>query len=144
VPRLEEPIRIRPVAADELEAVLALWDRARSAAARTRDSAGRLQPLLRSPDSVLLVAVADETVVGTLIVGWDGWRGSMYRLAVAPGERRRGIARRLVEAGHEHLAGLGARRVGALVGSEDGTAAALWRAVGYELDPGVGRYVRDL
>jgi ribosomal protein S18 acetylase RimI-like enzyme len=92
----------------------------------------------------MLVAVADGSVVGTLIVGWDGWRGSMYRLAAAPEQRRRGIARRLVDAGHEHLAGLGARRVGALVGSEDSDAAAVWRAAGYELDAGVGRYVRDL
>jgi ribosomal protein S18 acetylase RimI-like enzyme len=132
------------VAPHEVEAVLELWGRARSSAARTPDSAGRLQPLLRSADSTLLVAVADRRVVGTLIVGWDGWRGSMYRLAVAPERRRRGIARRLVDAGHEHLARLGARRVGTIVGSEDGAAAALWRAVGYRLDAGVGRYVRDL
>jgi ribosomal protein S18 acetylase RimI-like enzyme len=93
---------------------------------------------------VLLVAVVEGEIVGTLIVGWDGWRGSMYRLAVAPERRRRGIGRRLVEAGHEHLAGMGAPRVGALVNHEDRNAGALWRAAGYELDPGVGRYVKDL
>jgi len=141
---LPAPVLIRPVEPDELDSVLALWARARSAAARTRDSRGRLGHLLASPNSVLLVAVLERELVGTLIVGWDGWRGSMYRLAVAPEHRRRGIARRLVDAGHAHLVGLGATRVGALVGLEEDAAGALWRATGYELDEGVGRYVKDL
>ncbi len=43
----------------------------------------------------------DGAIVATLIAAWDGWRGNMYRLAVAPELRREGIARTLVEAGEE-------------------------------------------
>ena len=78
------------------------------------------------------------------MVGWDGWRGNMYRLAVRADRRRRGIARALVEAGHEHLRSFGAPRITALVGAEEGDAQALWRAAGYERDTKIVRFVRNL
>ena len=37
-----------------------------------------------------------DRVVGTVIAGWDGWRAHLYRLAVAPDLRGRGIARQLL------------------------------------------------
>jgi ribosomal protein S18 acetylase RimI-like enzyme len=83
-------------------------------------------------------------VVGTLVVGWDGWRGNMYRLAVRSDYRRRGIGLRLVDAGHEHLRSVGARRITALVGAEEDEATALWRAAGYERDEKIVRFVRNL
>jgi ribosomal protein S18 acetylase RimI-like enzyme len=93
---------------------------------------------------LLLVAVEDDEIIGTLVVGWDGWRGNMYRLAVRSDHRRRGIALALVEAGHEHLRSVGAPRITALVGAEESEAAALWRAAGYERDRKIVRFVRNL
>ena len=40
---------------------------------------------------------------GTVIASWDGWRGAMYRLAVLPSLRRRGIAAALVDEGERRL-----------------------------------------
>jgi ribosomal protein S18 acetylase RimI-like enzyme len=124
-------------------AVLRLWSVARSAAARTPDDAAAVERLLeRSPDA-LLVAEQDGQLVGVIIATWDGWRGNIYRLAVLPEFRRRGVGRRLVEAGHERLRAKGARRVGALVGSEEAAAIALWVAAGYERDDLIVRFVRN-
>jgi ribosomal protein S18 acetylase RimI-like enzyme len=78
------------------------------------------------------------------VVGWDGWRGNMYRLAVRADHRRRGIARSLVEAGHDHLRSVGAPRITALVGAGEEEAAELWRATGYEPDAKIVRFVRNL
>jgi GNAT superfamily N-acetyltransferase len=50
-----------------------------------------------SAGAVLLVATAHGRIVGSVIGGWDGWRGNIYRLAVVPEYRRLGIARRLVK-----------------------------------------------
>jgi ribosomal protein S18 acetylase RimI-like enzyme len=83
-------------------------------------------------------------VVGVLIAGWDGWRGNVYRLAVLPAHREQGIARQLVEAGHERLRAQGAHRVTALVGGDEGAAHRLWRALGYQRDEFVHRFVRNL
>jgi ribosomal protein S18 acetylase RimI-like enzyme len=125
-------------------AVLALWETSRSAASVTPDTPEAVQALLEQPGSVLLLAYETADLVGTLVVGWDGWRGNMYRLAVRADARRRGIGLSLVEAGHEHLRSIGARRVTALVGVEESGAAALWRAAGYERDRHAVRFVRNL
>jgi ribosomal protein S18 acetylase RimI-like enzyme len=66
-----------------------------------------------------LVATIDGQIVDSVIGGWDGWRGNIYRLAVAPEHRRQGIARRLlvVEITKELFA-KGATRLSALVEQE--------------------------
>jgi ribosomal protein S18 acetylase RimI-like enzyme len=136
---------IRVATPEDIPAVLEVWAQARSAAAVTPDSAESVSLLLeRSGGDGLLVAESDGQIVGVLVAAWDGWRGNMYRLAVLPSHRRRGIARRLVEAGHAHLRAKGARRVTALVAHEEDEATALWRSTGYYLDEQIARFVRNL
>ena len=135
---------VRPATAADVEAVLTVWAEARSREARTPDSAEAVERLLERDPGALLVAEADGRVVGAVIAGWDGWRGNIYRLGVLPEYQRRGIAGQLVEAGHERLRGLGARRVTALVGGDEGVAHRLWRALGYRRDEFVHRFVRNL
>ena len=84
------------------------------------------------------------SIVGSLIVGWDGWRGSFSRLAVLPGHRGRGIGRMLVAEGEARLRRLGARRVSLFAVVAHKSAMSFWRAVGYEPDPGELRFVRTL
>ena len=137
--------RVRAAGAADVDVVLAVWAEARSAAARTPDEPEAvLQLLERDPGSLLVAEDEEGRVVGALIAGWDGWRGNVYRLAVLPSHRRQGIARALVDAGHARLRELGARRITALVGGEEGAAHGLWRAVGYQRDELVHRFVRDL
>ena len=111
-----------------MHAILELWHSARSPAALTPDTEQAVAALIAHEGSVLLVAEQDHDIVGSLIVGWDGWRGHMYRLAVVPRLRRQGIARRLVEA-HQHLRRVGARRVTALVAHEEEETLGPWRSV---------------
>lgn len=136
--------QIRPATEADVDAVLAVWSQARSAAARTPDTVEAVQHLIERDPAALLVAEADGQVVGALIAAWDGWRGNVYRLGVLPSHRRQGIATQLVEAGHDRLRALGAHRVTALVGGDEGAAHRLWRAVGYQRDEFVHRFVRNL
>jgi ribosomal protein S18 acetylase RimI-like enzyme len=129
---------------EDLGAVLELWAVARSPYSSTPDNPEVLARLVDRDAGALLVARRDGRVVGTLIAAWDGWRGNMYRLAVAPDHRRSGIGRELVRAGEQRLYESGARRVTALVGAEDEEAMALWRAAGFEHDPLVSRFVKNL
>jgi ribosomal protein S18 acetylase RimI-like enzyme len=124
--------------------VLELWENGRSAAAVTPDDERVLRTLVERDPDALLVAELDGRIVGVLVAGWDGWRGNVYRLAVFPEERRRGIGRQLVEAGHERLRALGARRISAIVADDGPEAAALWHALGYERDGHLSRFVRNL
>src|SRR3954469_9617811 len=98
---------VRTAAVGDVPAVLALWARARSANASTPDTPESVERLLATDPGALLVAEREGAIVGALIAAWDGWRGGMYRLAVDPDHRRRGIATALVRAGEARLAGLG-------------------------------------
>src|SRR5258705_2576470 len=101
---------IRPARSEEVEQVLGLWREAETAPSVT-DNREEVLKLLAEPAAVLLVAEADGRLVGTVIGGWDGWRGNIYRLAVAPRYRRPGPARLLVAEAHHSLPRMGARQI---------------------------------
>ena len=129
---------IRPAVADDIPSVLDLW---RSSAAPTStDSADALQRLVGRDPGALLVADAAGEIVGTVIAGWDGWRGSIYRLAVAPAHRRGGLGGRLLRAAEHRLAGLGVRRMHAIVVGDDARAVAFWESTDWELQGGQLRF----
>jgi ribosomal protein S18 acetylase RimI-like enzyme len=136
--------QIRAAGAADVEAILALWGRSRSANASTPDTPDGVQRLLETDPGALLVAEHDGAIVGALIAAFDGWRGGMYRLAVDPGRRRRGIATALVRAGEARLAELGAPRITVLVAHEDADAVALWAAAGYAHDRTIARFVKSV
>jgi ribosomal protein S18 acetylase RimI-like enzyme len=134
---------LRAGRADDIEAVLALWKRAEAGPSST-ESADDVRWLLERDRDALLLADAEGDVVGSLIVGWDGWRGTFYRLAVDPAHRRRGLATQLVRTGEERLRALGAKRLNAIVESEEVDAMAFWAAAGYELQTARSRFVKNL
>jgi ribosomal protein S18 acetylase RimI-like enzyme len=135
---------VRVASHEDIQAVLEVWARARSGAASTPDDRASVEQLIAHTSDALLVAEEDGAIVGTLVAAWDGWRGNMYRLAVLPEWRRRGIATELVELAHERLRAKGARRVTALVAHDEADAAELWRTAGYEFDERMARFVRNL
>ena len=129
---------------EDIERVLELWRQAEATPSAT-DTREGLTRLLTEPTAVLLLAEADGRVVGTVIGGWDGWRGNIYRLAVLPEYRRRGIAGALMREVDAVLAGLGARRITALVEHDHAWAVGFWNALersGYRHDPTMTRYVK--
>ena len=139
-------IVIRPVREDELAAVLRLWRAAGVTPPSTSDSVEGLSRLIREPAASLLVATIDNQIVGSVIGGWDGWRGNIYRLAVTPELRRKGIARRLVAEISRELFAKGAARLSALVEHEHQWAMDFWDSLsdlGYQRDPKFARYIAD-
>ena len=142
--RASDGLVIRTGTLADIDPVLALWEVAAAASSNVSDHPEGLRRLLTRDPEALIVAELAGRSVGTLIVGWDGWRGTLYRLAVDPAARRRGIARRLVAEGERRLRALGAWRVGALVLHEDDRATSFWPAVGYEHDERIVRFVKEL
>src|ERR1700730_4944498 len=137
---------IRPIREDELSAVLRLWTEADVTPPSVTDSIEGLTRLIGEPAALLLVATIDDHIVGSVIGGWDGWRGNIYRLAVAPEYRRRGIARRLVKEVSRALFDKGAERIGVLVEHEHSWAVQFWESLGelgYRRDPQFVRYIAD-
>lgn len=124
--------------------MLKLWGEARSGHASAPDRLEDVERLAADSPAALLVAEREGEIVGALIAAWDGWRGNMYRLAVANGQRRQGIGLALAQAGEEYLRECGARRVTALVAFDDEVAGGFWNSAGYPLDQKIGRRVRNI
>ena len=136
-------LSIRTGALDDIPDVLELWRDAETAPSATDDPDGLSVLIAASPDALLL-AECEGIVVGVLIATFDGWRGNMYRLAVLPAHRRRGVARSLVREGERRLRSVGARRITALVAHELDGAEEFWSSVGYGADPHTTRFVKTL
>ena len=134
-------IALRTAGPGDIAELLRFWTGAARGRSVSDDETGVTRLLARDPDAVI-VAEVDGRIVGSLIVGWDGWRAHLYRLAVAPEHRRQGIGRTLVAEGERRLRALGARRFEAMVldDNEDGQAA--WRAAGYRPDRAWSRWTR--
>jgi ribosomal protein S18 acetylase RimI-like enzyme len=125
-------IALRPATADDITAVLTFWSESTAEPSSTDDAEG-LEVLLGRSPGALIVAVDDGAIVGSVIAGWDGWRGTLYRLAVASEHRRRGIATALVDDAERHLRAHGVRRMHLIVGNAGGSAAVdFWRSARYE------------
>jgi ribosomal protein S18 acetylase RimI-like enzyme len=128
----------------DVEAVLQLWRASGTHRTVTDDIAG-VAHLIADAPGALIVAVDADVLVGSVIAGWNGWRGSIYRIAVAPSHRRRGVGTALLSAAVARLTALGARRMDAIVIKADRHARSFWDSLSPEwtLDPlGKTRYVR--
>jgi ribosomal protein S18 acetylase RimI-like enzyme len=132
---------LRAATPADVPVVLDLWREAEAEPTHTDNFESVNRLLVRDPAS-LIVAEAEGRVVGSVIAGWDGWRGSIYRLAVAPSHRRRGLGRQLVRAAEERLTEAGASRLHAIVVETEVGATAFWRASGWEEQSERLRFVR--
>jgi ribosomal protein S18 acetylase RimI-like enzyme len=62
---------------------------------------------------------------------WDGWRGTMYRMAIVSELRRNGLATRLVHEVERRMATIGVSRVHASVVTDSPGAPGFRAAMGY-------------
>jgi ribosomal protein S18 acetylase RimI-like enzyme len=136
-------ISIRDCRPQEVESVLELWRQA-DAKPSVTDNADDLRRAVADGPANVLMAEVEGQIIGSVIGTFDGWRGNVYRLAVHPNFRRRGIARALVAEVEKRLAHQGAKRITALVEKNHLWATGLWQAVGYGLDSRIVRHVRSL
>jgi ribosomal protein S18 acetylase RimI-like enzyme len=134
------PSDLRPATADDIPDVLAFWRE--SAEPTSTDSDGVLASLIDHDPGALIVAEVDGRIVGTVIAGWDGWRGSIYRLAVGPDQRRSGLGQALLHAAEDRLARLGAKRLHAIVMEANDVAVAFWTASDWEYQAGQLRFAK--
>jgi ribosomal protein S18 acetylase RimI-like enzyme len=135
---------LRPAVDADVATVLEFWSVAAEDAHRPPDSETAVRALIARDPAALMLAVDGERIVGTLVAGWDGWRGHLYRLAVAPETRGQGIARRLVEAAEHRFRGFGLGRVDAMVLDENDSAHPVWARLGYRRQPEWSRWIKPL
>ncbi|MFF7651470.1 GNAT family N-acetyltransferase [Streptomyces sp. NPDC007983] len=138
-----DDLRIRAAGPSDVDTVLGFWREAAEGTSISDDRAGVARLIARDPESLLL-AERDGALAGTVIAGFDGWRCHLYRLAVHPAHRRRGVATALLAAAEERFAALGGRRGDAMVLDANALAHHAWSAAGYAREPQWSRWVKPL
>ncbi|WP_330237898.1 GNAT family N-acetyltransferase [Streptomyces sp. NBC_00525] len=136
-------LAVRPAALPDIDAVLRFWRTSAEGTSVSDDHDGVARLIARDAGALLL-AERDGALVGTVIAGFDGWRCSLYRLAVHPDHRRRGIATALLDAAERHFAEVGGRRVDAMVLERNERAHHTWGAAGYRRQDQWRRWVKPL
>lgn len=139
-----DDLRIRAAVAADVGAVLAFWQGAAEGTSISDDPAGVARLVERDPEALLLAERAGGELVGTVIAGFDGWRCHLYRLAVHPEHRRRGIGGALLRAAEERFVRLGGRRADAMVLDRNELGRAAWRAAEYGPEEQWTRWVKPL
>ena len=86
---------------------------------------------------LLLVAEIDGVVVGTVMAGFDGVRGWVYKLAVHLDHRRRGLASGLMTEAERRLRAVGCPRLNLQVRASNADVVAFYRRLGYAVEENV-------
>jgi len=81
---------------------------------------------------LFLVALLDGHVVGVVMGGYDGHRGSISYLAVAPDRQGQGVGRALVERIEEMLSQRGCPKINLQVRIDNDQVNGFYEALGYE------------
>lgn len=124
---------VRKIDPAERAAVAALWGSV-FGYPEARNEPGRVLETKLAWDDRVLVAVEGASLLGAVMVGYDGHRGWLYRVAVSPSARRRGIGKRLVRAAEAELGALGCAKVNVQLHGHNEGAQAFWRALGYDVE----------
>ena len=135
-------VQIRPATSADVPELLQFWMSAAENATRPVDTAAAVDAVIARDPDALIVAVSGDTIVGSIIAGWDGWRHHLYRLAVGPEFRRQGLGRHLLEYAEARLTALGATRIDAMVLDGNELGHSIWRSSGYAPQPEWSRWVK--
>lgn len=123
-------VEIRAFRAADEEAVVALWEEA-GLTRPWNDPRADIRRKLTVQPELFLVAADGDTVVGSVMVGYDGHRGWLYYLASASSRRGRGIGRALVAEAERLLEAMGCPKVQLMVRPDNTGARGFYDALGY-------------
>jgi N-acetylglutamate synthase len=123
-------IKIRAMVLDDYEEVSRLWSVTEGLSLSDDDSREGIAVYLRRNTGLCFVSVDAGKIVGTILCGHDGRRGILRHLAVAREFRKNGIARLLIRASLEALAGEGIKKCNIFVMDFNAAGIRFWERMG--------------
>ena len=114
--------------------VAALWREVFGYPAAYNDPASVIDAKI-AVDDLFWVAEEDGAVIGTVMAGYDGHRGWIYSLAVAPERRGRGLGTRLLDHALAALKGLGCVKVNLQILESNEAVRRFYEANGFTAEP---------
>ncbi len=126
-------LRVRAGAVEDREAIADLW-RVAGLTRPWNDPIRDLDRKLADSPWGLLVAELDGRLVATAMVGYDGHRGSVYYLAVAPELRGRGFGSALMDRAEAMLLARGCPKINLSVRADNAEVGRFYVDRGYRVE----------
>ena len=125
--------RFQPMEMGDLAEVIQFWRGMEGIGLSESDTYSALSSYLRrNPGLSWVVRNRDRDLVGAVLCGHDGRRGSLHHLAVAREYRRKGIGRALVEKCLSSLRELKILKCNLFLFSNNAEGDAFWKQIGWK------------
>ena len=126
-----EGLPVRPFEDDDLEDVVKLWETVLPDDPPWNEPRTVVRRKLRIQRDLFLVGQIDGRVVATVMGGFDGFRGWVYHLAVAPDLRRRGLGGKMMEVVESKLLDLGCPKINLQIRASNQGVVDFYETLGY-------------
>ena len=131
-------LKIQEFHPEHREAVVSLWNTVFPNPAPHNDPQQSIDQKTAINDGLFFVAIEDETVVGTILGGYDGHRGWIYSVAVSPDRQRQGIGTKLIRHAESVLIERGSPKINLQVRSDNAEVVAFYQTLGYRVEERIG------
>lgn len=123
-------IAIRPYRIEDEAQVVDLWTRCGLVRPWNDPHKDIARKLARSPE-LFLVGALDDRIVATVMAGYEGHRGWINYLAVAPEQRRAGQGRAMMAEAERLLRAAGCPKINLQIRRGNAAVTAFYAALGY-------------
>ena len=124
---------IRPYAITDEDAVVDLWDRC-GLTRPWNDPRKDIARKMNVQPEWFLVGEADGGIVATAMAGYDGHRGNVYYVAVAPEMQGQGYGGAIMAEVERLLMDAGCPKINLMVRSGNDAVIEFYRRLGYKID----------
>lgn len=126
-------MKIRPYSPRDEEAVIALWRDCGLIAPQNNPHADIQRKLADSPD-LFLVGTLEDQIVAAVMAGYDGHRGWINYLAVAPHLQKSGYGRQIMEHAERLLRERGCPKINLQVRATNQQVIEFYERIGFRVD----------
>jgi ribosomal protein S18 acetylase RimI-like enzyme len=130
---MSHAILIRQYEPADEATVVELW-RACGLVVPWNDPKGDIETKLAFQPELFFVAEADGRLAATVMAGYEGHRGWINYLAVAPGLQGDGLGRRMMDAAEEALRALGCPKINLQVRASNHEVVEFYKRLGFSVD----------
>lgn len=127
-------MEIRPYIESDEQAVVALWREVFGYKEARNDPATSIRRKLAVQRELFFVAQVEGELAGTIMAGYDGHRGWIYSLAVAPRFRRHGLGTALMRHAEKALIDRGCPKINLQVMPTNAAVVAFYQKLGYNVE----------
>jgi ribosomal protein S18 acetylase RimI-like enzyme len=127
-------LSIRPYEHGDEEQVVALWREVFPDDPPHHDPAETIRLKTADQPDLFFVAAKGRTIVGTIMAGYDGHRGWIYRVAVSPRHQRHGIGSALMLHAVDALVKCGAPKINLQVRATNRGVVAFYKRLGFVIE----------